>query len=233
VRCHRRLSPEHRVRLEALTARFLAEKTFIAHDRLKTTLEMRACVAGNACVLLIGLPDIGVYPQMSEVILYARGFGEDIEATDPSGDPYLIRQRNAGQAWRRGPVQLAWNEVQRSVADEHDGYNVVFHEFAHVLDFFSGSPQAVPLLDKDEAAGWAKVFTEEFDDFREATRLGEPTLLDPYAATNREEFFAVATESFFEQPKRMLGQHPRLYRQFVRLYRQDPANWTSTANLWT
>ena len=63
----------------------------------------------------------------------------------------------------------------------------------------------------------------EFKALRAADEAGSPTVLDTYGATNPAEFFAVATETFFERPRALLARHPELYAELERFFRQDPA----------
>jgi MtfA peptidase len=104
------------------------------------------------------------------------------------------------------------------------GYNVVIHEFAHVLDMRDGAADGVPPL-RDRAARdhWVGVLSTEYDDFCERVDAGEDTLLDPYAAEAPEEFFAVACEAFFVVPREFLAEHPRMYGLLRGFFLQDPA----------
>jgi MtfA peptidase len=121
---------------------------------------------------------------------------------------------------------LAWDDVRSGAADPNDGRNLVLHEFAHQLDFEDGSTDGIPLLDTGaDARSWAEVFGEELEALQSAADAGEVTLLDPYGAQDPAEFFAVATETFFERPSELAQRHPRLYAELRRFYRQDPADW--------
>jgi hypothetical protein len=129
-----------------------------------------------------------------------------------------------GQAFKRGPVILAWDDVLRSGRNGRDGHNVVFHEFAHKLDMLSGAADGVPPLDDDETyAHWIAVFQREWDDLHHDQERGCRTFLDGYAGTSPAEFFAVATEQFFEQGRTMRRKHPELYDVLRGFYRQDTA----------
>jgi Mlc titration factor MtfA (ptsG expression regulator) len=120
---------------------------------------------------------------------------------------------------------LAWDAVRRGNDNAEDGRNVVLHEFAHKLDmldrFADGAP---PLGSRRQYRAWARIMTEEYDDLKEQARKGRRTLLDKYGATNPAEFFAVATEHFFEQPRQMRRKHEELYGLLVDYYGQDPAS---------
>ena len=107
--------------------------------------------------------------------------------------------------------------------DPKDGHNVVLHEFAHQLDQEDGAADGAPILaNRSRYAPWARVLGSEFEQLKEADRAGRKTVLDGYGATNPAEFFAVATECFFEKPVRLKKKHPELYAELMRYYHVDP-----------
>jgi Mlc titration factor MtfA (ptsG expression regulator) len=223
---HARLSEEAGRRLRENIQIFVAEKKFVGCADLEITDDIEVTVAANACVLLLGIPHLDVFPRLHEVIIYPNHLTDTTDAIGPDGRHYQIRQVRAGEAWRRGPVLLAWDSVERSVARPRDGYNVIFHEFAHVLDWQSGSADGIPPLEsKEQYARWERVFFQEFDEFVEADRFGRSALIDPYGASHPAEFFAVATEHFFEQSRQLKRYRPRLHRLLADFYQQDPTQW--------
>jgi hypothetical protein len=130
----------------------------------------------------------------------------------------------AGQTWDKGSLVLSWTDVLRSAADMRDGWNVVFHEFAHQLDDEAGVADGAPLLpDPSTYADWARVCGREYRALIRDIEQDRPTLIDSYAATSPAEFFAVVTELFFEMPVELKEDHPELYRLFRKYYQQDPA----------
>ena len=122
---------------------------------------------------------------------------------------------------------LAWDEVRRTAADPRDGHNVVLHELAHQLDQEDGVVDGAPVLEnRSSYRSWARVLGAEYDALRTAGGSRRPTVLDDYGATDPAEFFAVATEAFFEKPRDLAARHPELYDQLQAFYRLDPAGWT-------
>jgi len=122
---------------------------------------------------------------------------------------------------------LAWDDVKRGAADPSDGTNLVLHEFAHQLDFEDNASDGAPALaTRAEYLAWARVMSREFRALCEADRAGTPTVLDRYGATNPAEFFAVATEAFFERPRVLRARHPELYAEFAHFFRQDPIRYS-------
>ncbi|MBU0637961.1 MAG: zinc-dependent peptidase [Planctomycetes bacterium] len=225
--CYHAMPPAPRDTLRRAIQVFVAEKRFVGTGGLVVDDEVKVTIAGQACLLIAGIPHLGVFPRLHEIIVHPHVYGEVVEAVGPDGTRYQIPQMRAGEAWRRGPVRLAWDSVTRSIARPCDGYNVVYHEFAHVLDMQDGWTGGSPPLEKEQQVAWARVFDAEYDAFVAAERRGQPTFLNPYGAANPTEFFAVLTEHFFEQPRGLRARHPELYGQLTGFYRQDPARWMS------
>ncbi len=205
---------------------FLAEKTITGCDGLVVDDEVRVILAAAACVLLAGGPPIDVFPLAREVLVYPADLTRTVEAIAPDGRPWQIRDVRIGEAWRQGPVRFSWRSVIQSVTAPTDGVNVVYHEFAHVIDMQNGDADGTPPLpDGITPDQWDAVITRECKALYDAERTGRRTLFDPYGGQSPSEFFAVATETFFEQPRPMAKLHPELYELFRALYCVDPARW--------
>jgi hypothetical protein len=130
-----------------------------------------------------------------------------------------------GESWGHGNVVLAWDEVKHSAFDLHDGHNVVFHEFAHQLDEEDGSSNGAPILPQRAMYGaWARILGQDYAQLVSDAEEGRDSFLDQYGATNPAEFFAVATEAFFESPVKLRTRHPQLYKELMLYYQQDPAS---------
>lgn len=222
-----RLDDDAKQRLRDLTQVFVSEKRWEGCGGLELTDEMRVTIAAQACLLVLELPhrmyrnveSILVYP--SAVLRPERAQGVFVRSSDlvAAGPVALL-----GEAHHGGPVILAWDRVLRDGQRPQDGHNLVYHEFAHKLDMLDGSADGTPpLASRDELARWAKACESAFLTLRAQTERGAPTLLDSYGATNEAEFFAVATEHFFDRPKSLREQLPELYDVLRGFYRQDPA----------
>jgi len=200
----------------------LEEKHFEGGPGLVMRDEVRVTIAAQAALLLLHR-DTDYFPRLTSIIVYPTGYvANDARAEDgiwTEGDEHLLGHT---QRDLRALV-LAWDEAKAGAADPDDGHNLVLHEFAHQLDFEDGSTDGTPVLDSGaEVRAWARVFEEELETLRRAADAGEPTLLDPYGAEDPAEFFAVATEAFFERAAELRRQHPLLYDELRRFYRQDP-----------
>lgn len=127
-----------------------------------------------------------------------------------------------------GSMVLAWDAAKAGAADPSDGKNVVFHEFAHQLDFENSAADGAPALaTREQQLSWQNVMENEFASLRVADETGIPTLLDSYGAANPIEFFAVVTEAFFERPCALRARHPKLYGELRDYFQQDPVQYSA------
>ena len=212
-------------RLRMLVKQFLLEKHFTGAGGLEVTDEIRVTIAAEACMLILNRPG-GVYPGLRYIIVYPSAFVVRREARDEAGVVDLAPHGLLGESWRNGKVILAWDSVLNGSRNFVDGRNVVLHEFAHQLDAEDGSVNGAPLLAGERSyRSWAAVFSEEFAELQRDTRRGRESLFDHYGATNPAEFFAVATETFFEKPEQMAQHHAELFAALRSYYRVDPREW--------
>jgi hypothetical protein len=218
-----RREPADAAELRRLSSLFLDRKEFSAAGGLDLTDAMVVAIAAQAVlpVLRLGLARyegfVGIVVHPEEVI--ARR-----EFADENGVVHEYDEVLAGEAMEGGPVMLSWRDVRRAGHSAAQGYNVVIHEFAHVLDMADGRANGVPLLPPELPADqWCSTLHDEFETFVRRVDGAAETELDPYGAEGEEEFFAVASESFFVKPQALQQEHPALYGMFVRFYRQNPA----------
>lgn len=222
------LLPENlREQLHGRINLFLDEKTFIGCGGLAITDEIRLTIAGNACILLLKR-DKRCFPGFSSILVYPDTYVAPQTRYDGWVKTPDVSAR-AGESWQRGPVVLSWADVMRGTDNGHGGQNVVLHEFAHKLDEENAIMDGLPVLsDSTQYAEWARVLTREYESLQDSIELGTPSVLDDYGATSPAEFFAVATETFFEKPLQMITTLPELYGQLKRFYNLDPARWHGT-----
>ena len=205
---------------------FLAEKPFIGCAGLEVTDEMRVTIAAQACLLLLNRRRPDYFPNLHQILVYPGAFIVDRVQPDAAGVLQERRHVLSGESWSLGQVVLSWDDVVEGAEVVDDGRNVVIHEFAHQLDQQNGPANGAPrLFGRARRRRWAAVLGAEFDRLQDATRDGLPTLLSYYGATNPAEFFAVASEVFFEQAPRMAIEHPELYGELSRFYRVNPLSW--------
>lgn len=228
-----RLRADDFQRLLKLTQLFLSEKRMEGAGGLELTEEMRVAIAAQACLPILWL-DIHPYPELRTVIVYPETmvrpdhadivdptvFYDDWEIDWGADEPETL----LGESWDHGVVLLSWESVRHGSHDRRDGVNVVLHEFAHQLDQEAGAADGMPAgLSLGRLRSWAEVMERRFEELRHDHYEGLDTVMDPYGATNYAEFFAVATETFFEKPHQLREAYPDLYELLTGFYRVDPA----------
>ena len=219
-----RLPESDRVELRRRMQIFLAEKRFEGVGGLEMSDEIRVTVAAQACLLLLHLADDD-YPALSTILVYPTAYRAHATEHGEFGMVTEIEQVRAGEAYNAETIVLSWDDVLGGTGDG-DGHNVVFHEFAHQLDMEDRDANGAPVLAHHGMyAAWARVLGQEYEQLQEAVERHERTLMDAYGTQSPAEFFAVATETFFEKPMKLRDEHSELYAQLREFYRQDPAAW--------
>ena len=210
------LSSEQRRALYQGSAVLLNEKTFQGADGFEP--EMEDCLA---VALLATLPILvrgpHWYSEFHTFILYPDTFVAEIEEIDDQGLVHSGRDLRSGEAWLRGPVVLAMNDVWAS--GQGTGFNVVIHELAHQIDHRNGEANGFPpLVDGMDRSAWTAVFTAGYEKLLAELDQGLEPSLDPYAAEAPAEYFAVASEFFFDAPEQLISHSPEVYNQLGLLY---------------
>lgn len=220
-----RMPADLQLQLKRLIQQFLHQKKFVGCDGLGITDEIRVTIAGKACLLLLNRPT-PAYPNLSFILVYPSAFIVPRSEVEAGG---LVTHRDQillGESWNDDRVLLAWDHVRRSNAESDPGQDVVLHEFAHQLDSESGSTNGAPYLaSRARYARWSAVFLREFALLQQAARRQEAGVIDPYGASSPAEFFAVATEAFFENPVALGQEHPALFAALSEFYCVDPREW--------
>jgi len=217
-----RLPAPLQLRLQQLIQVFIAEKPFIGCNGQPIDDEVRVTIAAHACLLLLGQGGDACYPRLRQVLVYPDAFVVPRRQWLPGGVLSEQPQALAGESWGQGQVILAWSEVLAGARGAGDGRNVVLHEFAHQVDQDGGEADGQPWrADAASSARFAAVMDAAF-----ARLQQQPSdTLDPYGASAPAEYFAVATEAFFERPQALAAEAPQVYGELARLYRLDPAAW--------
>jgi len=218
----RGLSSEERERLLRLVQIFLADKHFEGSGGLTLTEEMKVTIAAEACLLLLHLEG-PCYPTLRTVLVYPHGFVPKSAGSRGTGQVVPPPVRLMGESWGDGVVVISWDDAVRGARNPDDGENVVLHEFAHQLDAEDGITDGTPILPPGALRTWGGVLSEEYERLHRDIAEDRKSTLDEYGATNKAEFFAVATETFFEKPVQLEREHPELYGQLRQFYHQDPA----------
>ncbi len=205
---------------------FLAEKPFIGCAGLEVTEEMRVTIAAQACLLMLNRRRPSYFAQLRQILIYPGAFLVDRVHTDGAGVLQDQRRALSGESWSQGQVILSWQDTLDGAAVFNDGQNVVIHEFAHQLDQENGHANGAPLLaGAKRYERWSQVMAAEFARLGALADAGQPSLLSPYGATDPAEFFAVASEVFFEQPHQLATDSPALFQELSHFYRLNPLSW--------
>jgi Mlc titration factor MtfA (ptsG expression regulator) len=216
---YNRLPPADQAELQGHIHVFLAEKNFEGCGGLKITDEIRLTIAAQACILLLHR-QTDYYPGLSSILVYPKAYVTT--QRHHIGDGVIIEgdEVRLGESWHRGSIVLSWDDI----VNKRKGQNVVLHEFAHQIDISGGKGDTTPILQNRRSfLEWAHTLQKDYEKLCGDVGAGRPTVLNEYGATEPAEFFAVATESFFENPQQLRQYHPELYNELKEFYQQDPA----------
>ncbi len=209
--------------LRRMTSLFLDTKAFHGVDGFEVTDDIAVAVAAQAClpVLRLGLE---AYRGFFGIVMHADEVVARRVVTDEDGVVHEYDEPLTGEASiDTGQVMLTWTDIRDAQELADWAYNVVIHEFAHVLDALNGEIDGIPGIPPSEQQAWVDVLDADYEAFCARVDAGEETVLDPYGAEGPEEFFAVAAEAFFVAPAPMKEEQPALYRLLSSYFRQDPA----------
>jgi hypothetical protein len=208
---YRLMTPEAQVTLRDNVKIFAWEKYFIGAAGLVVTDEMRVVISAAACRIIQHL-DLSYYDRLTEIVVYPHDYRHPV-----TGEARL------GEAHHWGVVVLSWPAVLRGLGNPCDGWDTAVHEFAHVLDRDGGSFDGTPRLRADDHyRAWAEVMSRHFERLRQGSPR-EGVVLRDYGGKNAAEFFAVATEAFFERPRVMRQLTPALFEELRQFYGFDPS----------
>lgn len=222
-------SPQEQAELRRMTSLFLDRKEFSAAGGLRLSNAIVVSIAAQAVLPVLKL-GLARYDGFVGIVVHPDQVVARRNVQDDDGLVHEYDETLAGEAVQGGPVMLSWRDVREAGRPGTAGYNVVVHEFAHVLDLADGLSDGVPVLPPAlTRAAWLAVLEPEYEAFVARVEEDDDTALDPYGATGPDEFFAVASESFFVDPHGLAAEHAPLYELLSRLYRQDPRAWAPKA----
>jgi len=224
VPLYSRLPEELKKQLGGLVHVFLSEKRFEGCGGLEITDEIRVTIAAQACMLLLNR-QTPCFRKLRTILVYPHTYS----APTVSSDGTVTTEGHStrlGESWQNGPVVLAWDSIIGGTSNRADAHNVVLHEFAHQLDQEDGAADGAPILShRSRYVAWARVLGAEYEALQSSKAKHRRSVMDKYGATNPAEFFAVATETFFEKAGQMKENHPELYNELKDYYKLDPVEW--------
>lgn len=238
----RRLGSVDRARLRRLAGGFLRHKAITPVQGLELDEGARVLIAAHACLPVLHLGR-DYLDGWTEVVVYPGPFRVRRQRAAPGGVVHEEDRVLSGEAWEQGPLIVSWpdlledlqghrdpGEVREGHHGEHhgapelrDGHDVVVHEVAHKIDMLNGAANGMPPLHPGMVReDWTRALSQAYEDLYDKVERHHHTAIDPYAAENPAEFFAVLSELFFELPQRLYHTYPDVYRQLRLFYRQDP-----------
>lgn len=219
-----RRSTADRQALRELTSLFLDEKEFSGAHGLEVTDAMAVAIAAQACLPALKL-GLGIYARSVGVVVQPGAVLARRQVTDEFGLVHDYHEPLSGEAMEGGPVMLSWEDVAGAGQSAEQGYNVVIHEFVHLIDMAGGSATGMPPLpDLQARRHWKMVMEAAYERLCRALESGEDSFLDPYGAEGLEEFFPLASEAFFVAPESLKAEQPALYELLAGYSQQDPAS---------
>ena len=223
VPLYRRLTPWLQRELEQRVQLFLSEKAFYGCDGLEVDDTVRLTIAGHACLLILARP-YSDYDEIRSILVYPSAY-QVFDAEQQGMVVDMTHEVRAGEASSFGRVVLSWEDCENGALSPDSHHNVILHEFAHQLDYLDGSADGAPPLAGAQAEHWQRTMSEAYDHLQRSLSHRHTSWLDPYGATEPAEFFAVLTETFFQQPAHLFDAQPRVYEALCGFYRFNPLDY--------
>jgi Mlc titration factor MtfA (ptsG expression regulator) len=219
-----RLPANLRPRVAQIASGIESRVRFSGCGGLVLTPFQRRAIAFTAAVPIVHRGQ-GLYAGLRSVLVYPDEFVVTRDTEDEDGVVTHATEVLSGQTEDTSRVLLSWRDIELGHARD-DGYDVVLHEFAHVIDHhLDGRLTRRDGAADADSADWHDVLEREYESLCNEVDAGAETLIDPYGAEDPVEFFAVCTEVFFGQAVALRERHAGLYGALSRLYRLDPAAW--------
>ena len=199
----------------------VAEKYWEGVEGFAVSDEVKVTISAAASLLTLGLSGPYYFDQVHTIIVHPRA----IKNRKMHRGMFVDESESyfSGMAWQNGPLVFSWPNVIAGTRQRGDGFNVVIHEFAHHIDGLDGEMGGIPIIESQELKQrWEDSFPKEFRRLQKMVETGGHSGIDPYAATNLAEFFAVSTETFFDSPRKLKSQFPEVYELLRAYFGLDP-----------
>ncbi len=221
--CIRYHSSVEKARLRTLSASLLQQKVFVGEQGLDLTDEMQLIIAAQASVPILKL-GLNYYSGFVQVSVYPDAFWIERDESDAAGIVHHNKALLSGESWSRGPVILSWHNIEHDLQHDHDGHNVIIHEFVHKIDMLNQGANGVPPISSgNNLKEWKTTFQHAYFHLIERMEHHHKPCINAYGASSPIEFFAVVSEYFFTAPQHLKQCYPRVYNELKLFYRQDPA----------
>lgn len=205
---YQRLPEKSQKRFRNRVAKFISTKKFIPRSLNEVTGEMKVLISASAIQLTFGFPSVNL-SYFRNILVYPDSYYSVINRTYHKGE---VNPRFKA-------IVLSWKNFVEGYLDPHDGRNLGLHEMAHALRLENRiMNEEYNFLDSRILTEWE----ERADNTMIEINEGREDFFRGYSATDREEFFAVAVENFFERPEEFSEKHPLTYKTLCNLLKQDP-----------
>lgn len=211
VSFYRLLDKKHQVVFRNRVKDFLARTVITGVGNTRVTDLDRLLVGASAIIPIFSFPDWR-YNNITEVLLFENTFTKGDFNIDGSYRD-LLGMVGSGSLQRQ--MLLSQKALRAGFAEPRDANNTAIHEFVHLIDKADGATDGVPqyLLEKPYIIPWMQYMQAEISNIK----MGRSDI-NPYAATNNAEFFAVVSEYFFERPFQLKAHHPELYKMLEMMF---------------
>ena len=220
--CIRYLTSVEKAHLRILTSVLLKQKVFVGEQGLKLTDEIKLIIATQACVPILKL-GLNFYSGFTQVNIYPTAFWVERDERDEVGVVHHKKALLSGESWSHGPVILSWDDIEQDMQQDHEGHNVIIHEFAHKIDMLNQSANGIPPIPASSTKEWSEVFQHAYRHLIERMQHHHKPCINAYGATSPAEFFAVVSEYFFTAPQHLNQHYHQVYNELKLFYRQNPA----------
>lgn len=199
---------------------FIEEKEWLGIKK-DVTFEMKVVISFYACLIIVNL-DNESYENLNTIYIYPYEYViNELKSYDGiyTKEKFIIEGQSTG-----GVVLISWHNAKKE-SYHFKNHNVIIHEFAHELDFENGVADGVPILENSKYKSWANIMFKTYKRLNRKSITnrfwGKYKLFGYAGAINEAEFFAVASELFFEKPNSLLQKFPDVYKQLEQFYKID------------
>jgi MtfA peptidase len=220
--CFKNFTASEKARLRTLTSVLLSQKRFVGVQGLILTEDMKLIIASQACVPILKL-GVNFYSGFVQVTVYPTAFWTIRDVADEAGVVHREKLLLSGESWSRGPVILSWEDIEHDMQRDHEGHNVIIHEFSHKIDMQNRGANGTPPIPRSSSEEeWNEVFEHAYKNLLMRLRHHHKPSINVYAAKSRVEFFAVVSEYFFTSPEQLYEEYRQVYKELAGFYLQDP-----------
>lgn len=217
----RYLSRDQRERLIRWIRVFIYQKNWEGCNGLQITEPMQWTVAAAAGLMMLKYPE-WYYNKSKSILIYPEAYVAQVQTSFGNSADVILggEYYRAGETIYRGPIVLNWRDLDEARKSANGGHHLAIHEFAHQIDMINGPivDGLPPLPQGVHESSWIASFRAEFQEARKMVEQGFRIRMDDYGLTQESEFFAVASELYFQVPAELAEFHPNLFQLLKQFY---------------